>query len=143
ISGGLLGGLLAGEAHAQFPHHGLPPGAMPMPPIGAPQMWVPPLMYVRVAGPKGMKATFFQGAAKGQTFGAPCVVGLRPGYTYRIALSDVPDHPNRVFFPALEVRTSLLLGYGLRNAEFPATLNFTEEDFTRSQDGAFIRKVVV
>src|SRR5437763_15468037 len=87
VSGGLLGGRLASEAAAQGPPVGLPPGAPVFQPMPAPQGWLPPLMFVRVAGPKGMKATFFRGGAKGHTVETPCVVGLRPGYTYRVALS--------------------------------------------------------
>jgi uncharacterized repeat protein (TIGR01451 family) len=100
-------------------------------------------MYVRVAGPKGMKVTLYRGFDKGQTFDAPAVVGLRPGYTYRLALSDVPGFPAQVFFPSLEVRGSLLLSPKLRNADFPATLNFAEEDFARVLDGALVKKAIV
>jgi uncharacterized repeat protein (TIGR01451 family) len=142
ISGGLLSGLLAAEVHGQFSPPGFPGGRPPVQPM-RPQAPLPPLMYIRVAGPKGMKATFFRGAVRGQTVETPCVVGLRPGYTYRVALSDIHDFPNRVFFPSLEVRTSLLLGNRLQNSRFPATLNFGADDFARAQEGAFIKKIIV
>jgi hypothetical protein len=140
ISGGLLGGLLASDVEAQGPPL---PGPLAPPPVVAPQPMLPPLMFVRLAGPKGMKATFFRGGPKGQTVETPCVVGLRPGYTYRIALADVPAFPGRVFFPTLEVRASLMLESRLRNAQFPATLAFSDEDFERAHAGALIRKVIV
>jgi uncharacterized repeat protein (TIGR01451 family) len=141
ISGSLLGGVLASDASAQLPPQA-PPQAPP-PAIAAPQAMLPPLMFVRVAGPVGMKATFFRGAEQGQTVDAPALVGLRPGYTYRIALSNVPGHPGRAFFPTLEVRASLLMNNRLHHADFPATLEFTEEDFARAEVGALLRKVIV
>src|SRR6202035_60936 len=86
ISGGLLGGMLASDAHAQFPGlPGFPRGHMPAQPMLAPQVTLPPLMFVRISGPRGMKATFFRAAAQGQTVETPCIVGLRPGYSYRVA----------------------------------------------------------
>jgi uncharacterized repeat protein (TIGR01451 family) len=144
ISGGLLGGMLASDANAQFPAPpGFPPGHAPAQPMLAPRAWVPPLMFVRVSGPRGMKATFFRGAAQGQTVETPCIVGLRPGYSYRVALSDIAEAPNRVFFPTLEVRASLLVGHRLKSADFPATLHFSGEDFARAGAGALITKIIV
>jgi uncharacterized repeat protein (TIGR01451 family) len=139
LSGGLLGSLTASPAHAQPPM----PHPMPQPAHAAPQYQAPPLMFVRIAGPQGMKVTLYRGLAKGETILAPAVVGLRPGYAYRIALSDVPDRPGRVFYPTLEVRASLYLGNRLLNADFPAAINFSAEDFARSDAGALVRKVVV
>jgi uncharacterized repeat protein (TIGR01451 family) len=134
----ITSGLLTPGLQAQ-----LPPQPVPPPPMPGAQPALPPLLFVRIDGPKGMKATFFRGTAKGQTVEAPAVVGLRPGYTYRVGLSDVPDHPGRTYYPTLEVRASLYLGNRLRNADFPATLKFSSDDFTRAEAGAMIRKVVV
>lgn len=132
LAAGLIGGPIAPFVHAQAP-----------PPASAPQYQPPPLLFVRIGGPPGMKATFFRGLAKGQTVETPAVVGLRPGYTYRVAISDIPDLPGRVFYPTLEVRASLYLGNRLRNRDFPAALNFTSEDFTRADAGSLVRKVIV
>ncbi len=131
IAAGLLGGPAAAFAQPQ-------PA-----PAAAPQYQPPPLLFVRIGGPAGMKATFFRGLAKGQTVATPAVVGLRPGYTYRIGIADMPDLPGRMFYPTLEVRASLYLGNRLRNAEFPAALKFSREDFARADAGALIRKVIV
>jgi uncharacterized repeat protein (TIGR01451 family) len=109
----------------------------------APQPALPPLLYVRLSGPKGMKATLYRGQEKGQSFDTPCVVGVRPGYGYRFALSDIPQFPRQVFFPTLEVRGTLLLSDKLRNADFPATLHFNEEELARVQEGALLKKVVI
>jgi uncharacterized repeat protein (TIGR01451 family) len=112
----------------------VPPPAQPL---------LPPLLYVRVGGPAGMKVTVYRGGERGQTLPAPVKLGLRPGYSYRLALSEIPGFPLQAFYPTLEVRGTLLLSMKLRHSEFPAALNFTEEDFERVQAGAFLKKVVV
>lgn len=101
-----------------------------------------PLFYLRVAGPKGMKVTFYRGP-DAITLPIPATVGLRPGYCYRLALSDVPGFPRRVFVPSVEVRGALQLGPGMRGPDFPATLAFTPDDFARVADGAVLKKVIV
>src|SRR5439155_3369045 len=85
----------------------------------------------------------YRGEAQGETVETPAVVGLRPGYIYRVALSDIPGYPGRVFYPSLQVRASLVLNSRLRNAEFYAALNFSSEDLARSVSGALVRKVIV
>lgn len=108
----------------------------------APQLALPPLMYVRLAGPAGMKITIYRGLASGDTVAAPAVVGLRPGFAYSFALSDIPDHPKEIFCPTLEVRGSLVLDGKLRNADFPATIQFHKDDFLAAKNG-LVKKVVV
>lgn len=122
--------------------HGVGRGQAPpfVPP--APQPTLPPLFYVRVSGPPGMQATFFRGQAKSDTLATPCVVGLRPGYSYAFALSGIPGQANEVYCPTLEVRGSLILGDRMRNKDFPAGLSFTADDFARAKEG-MVRKVII
>ena len=101
-----------------------------------------PLMYVRFSGPKATKITLYRGFDTGQTFELPCTVGFRPGYSYRFAVFDMQGFPRQVFCPSLEVRGSLALAPKLRNADFPAQITFTEDEFQRSATGSFIKKVV-
>lgn len=124
--------LLAGTAWAQYPAH---PGAM------GPQL--PNPLYVRFAGPPGMKVTFFRGQKANTTLAVPFVVGVRPGYVYRLAVSGMPNYPAQVFYPTLEVRGSLFAATGLKASDFPAGLVFTDEDFAKVQAGAVIKKVVL
>jgi uncharacterized repeat protein (TIGR01451 family) len=97
---------------------------------------------VQISGPAGMQVTFYRGTLKGATFDAPTTVGLRPGYTYRVQLANITGHPDLTLFPTLEVRGSLRLGNRLRNADFPATLVFSEDDFLSIEAGAMVTKVV-
>lgn len=127
--------IVAGKAPAQYPLMVSPPPAPAIP--------MPPLLYVKLLGPTGMKATIYRGAAPGQTFEAPCTIGVRPGYAIRLALSGIPDFPGDTFFPTLEVRGSLFLANKLRNADFPAALVFTTEDFARIRADATLKKIIV
>jgi uncharacterized repeat protein (TIGR01451 family) len=112
-----------------FPAPGLPPSPGP-------------LMYVRFTAPKGTKLTLYRGADVGHTLDLPATVGFRPGYAYRLAVSDVPNLPGQVFSPTLEVRGSLALQSTLRNADYPAPLHFHEDDFGKALGGALVRKVI-
>src|SRR5262249_10327205 len=108
---------LASAADAQFAFQPAPPPPSP-----------PPLMYVRFAGPKGGKLTLYRGIDAGKTFDLPCVVGFRPGYSYRLALSDMEGFPRQVFFPTLEVRGSMILGPRAQNSDYPAHLRFSVDE---------------
>ncbi len=123
--------LLAGEALGQLPYPGM-----------SPSQGLAPLLYLRLAGPRGMQATFFRGGQKGQSYPAPVMVGLRPGYTYRLQLSGMEDHHAQDFFPSLEVRGSLLMANKARAADFPATLLLTDDDFATVRAGGLVTRVV-
>ncbi|MCS7045371.1 MAG: DUF11 domain-containing protein [Gemmataceae bacterium] len=104
---------------------------------------LPPLLYLRIVGPKGMKVTLYRGDRDGVDFDAPCVIGVRPGYGYRFALHNLADFPGATFYPSIDVRGSLWLSHQLRNANFPATIVFHKDDFAKVEKGALIRKVIV
>lgn len=112
------------------------PGAYP------PAAALPPLFYVRIDGPKGMKVTFHRSDGP-QSFDAPCIVGLRPGYGCRLELWNVEYFPNDKFYPSLEVRGTLVLGPRLRNRDYPAGLFFTREDFEAARADASVKKALV
>jgi len=103
----------------------------------------PPLQYVKIAGPKGMKATFYRGSVTPQVFDTPVIVALRPGYYYRLALSNLEEFPRESFFATLEARGSLLLSGKLRNSDFPASLNFSDDDFRKAANNVSIRKAIL
>lgn len=124
--------LLATTLEAQF-----------TPPPPAPAAKLPPLLYVRLAGPKGMKVTLYRGEAQGVRFDAPCVIGLRPGYRCQIELSNIPGFKGASFFPTLDVHGSLALIAQLRNADYPATILFTDDDFAKVEAGTLLRKTII
>jgi len=117
--------------HGQYPYPLVPPRALP------------PLMYVKFAGPAGMSVTLYKGGGVGQTFQAPCTVGLRPGYVYRVQLSNIPGYPGMSLFPTLDVRGSLQFANRLRNSDFPAALVFRELDMEAVRNGSLVTRLVV
>src|SRR5207248_1184657 len=82
----------------------LPPAPPPVPSRGP-----SPFLFARFTGPDGTQATFYQGRPEGRSFPAPVVVGLRPGYIYRIKLDGFPGRPGLAVYPTLEVRGTLFL----------------------------------
>ncbi len=101
-----------------------------------------PLLFVRFVGPPGLQATFYQGQPRGRSFDAPAVVGMRPGYFYRIQLSHLPRHPGVSIYPTLEVRGSLNLPPRLNAAAYPAPVVLTDADIESVLAGNLISKVV-
>ena len=114
--------------------------AQPLPPL--PGRGPSPLLYVRFVGPSGMKATFYQGRPEGRTFDAPVVVGLRPGYLYRVKLAGFADRPGLAVYPTLEVRGSLCLNPKVSAAGFPAPVVLTDADLRAALAGSLVTKVV-
>lgn len=108
---------------------------VPPPPTRGPS----PFLFVRFAGPGGTKATFYQGRPEGIGFDAPVVVGLRPGYCYRIKLSGFNGDP---IYPTLEVRGSLILPAHANPADFPAPVTLTDDDVRAAAAGSLVKKVI-
>jgi uncharacterized repeat protein (TIGR01451 family) len=142
----LLGlALLAGPAVAQCP-----PGACAIapPPVPAHPPHPPatrgpsPLLYVRFSGAPGLRVTFYQGRQPPRTYDAPAVVGVRPGYTYRVQLGNLPNHPGVSLFPTLEVYGSLHLGPKHNAGQFPLPLPLTEMDIASALAGNLVTKVI-
>lgn len=106
----------------------------------APPKPLSPLLYVKIMGPAGMKVTFHPGTPGERTLDAPAIVGVRPGYIYRLALS-VPQMPDAKFYPSLEVRGALqtTLNQALRH---PVPVVFMDEEIRRvDRNGSMITKV--
>lgn len=128
IAAGLV---LAGALHAQRPVPPCLPAAGPS-----------PLLFVRFSGPDGLQTTFYQGNARPRSFPAPAVVGMRPGYVYRVQLSNLPGRPAVNLFPSIEVRGSLKLQPRHGAHLFPATIHLSEQDLDAAAMGSMITKVI-
>jgi len=141
--------VVAGSGDAQMPVYAPPYAQMPLPyPQQAPAAsnfagpWWPNPLYVRFAGPAGVKITIFRGP-KAEILETPCTVGLRPGYRYRVQVSGMPQFPGVVLTPTLEVRGCLRLANPNQAVDFPVGLFFGAEDFAKVDAGGFITKVAV
>jgi uncharacterized repeat protein (TIGR01451 family) len=119
---------LAGTAEAQM-----------VPPL--PARGTSPLLFVQFTGGPGLRATFYQGQ-RGRSFDTPVAVGMRPGYYYRLRLSNLPGHPGISIFPTIEVRGSLKLSPKLNSARYPAPVVLTEADIESVMAGNLICKAI-
>jgi uncharacterized repeat protein (TIGR01451 family) len=117
----------------------------PMAPFGPhlPYGGFPPLFYARFVGPAGAKLTIVREEPEPRKLDLPALVGFRPGYSYRIAVSDLPGRPGAIFHSTIEVRGSMLLSPKLRNADFPATIVFREDELDKLIQGTMLRKMIV
>jgi uncharacterized repeat protein (TIGR01451 family) len=89
-----------------------------------------------------MRTTFYQGRAPARSFPAPVVVGMRPGYAYRVQLSNLPGRPGLTLYPTLQVRGSLHLPPRFRASAFPATVHLDEDDIDAVLAGSMITKLI-
>ncbi len=125
----LLLGLAAGASHGQ-------PAAPP------PHSGPSPLLYVRLLGPAGSRFTVYQGEPNGVQLESPLAIALRPGYAYRMKLSELQNHPGVSLYPTLEVRGTLHLPPGQPAAQHPTPVVLGDLDVERVLAGAFITKVI-
>ena len=122
-----------------------PPRAMPTPDLTQPGMGAPvpaPLVATKFVVPKGVRVTAFPGSPLSRMYDAPAVVGLRPGYSYRFELSNLPYAPGKSLFPEVEVRGVLVPRPGMKYMDYPLPLLFTEADIERVLKGAVVTKVI-
>jgi uncharacterized repeat protein (TIGR01451 family) len=101
-----------------------------------------PLLFVRVIGPAGMQVTVRPATPEARIFPTPTVIGFRPGYRYRLQISNLPEQPGRVVSPSLDVLSTLHVPPGLRAEDFPATLRFSVDDLQQIAAGALVSKVI-
>ena len=118
---------------------------------------LPPPLFVRLAGPAGMKVTIYRGDFQGQMLDAPCLVAFRPGYHYRLELRALPAQlrpkgqatsagipgPPLTVCPSLEVLGSLQPAACIHPWDHPATIFFAEDDFAAVRSGTVVTKVVL
>ncbi len=119
---------LCGTARAQVP---APP----------PQRGPAPLLYVRFRGPQGMQAAFYQGPPPGRSHDAPVLVGLRPGYSYRVRLGNLPKHPDAALYPTVQVCGTLTLPPRAAADAYPVAVTLTADDIDQALAGSVITKV--
>ncbi len=155
----LLGALAVGQSMAPaqplpVPSQGPPAGvagfgAMPLnpprPDLMQPGMGAPvpaPLVAAKFLVPKDVRVTAFPGTALSRMYDAPAVMGLRPGYSYRFELSNLPYAPGKSLFPEVEVRGTLVPRPGMKYMDYSIPLVFTQADIDRVLKGAVVTKVI-
>ncbi|HEX3146686.1 MAG TPA: hypothetical protein VHR66_01205 [Gemmataceae bacterium] len=110
------------------------------PAVPPPALPPAPFLFVKVGVPDGSKVTWHPTGKEETTTAGP--VGLRPGYTYRFQLTDVPGPTGTVLHPSIEVRGVLVPRPGLEDvSKHPVPIEFTENDIDRVLQGRMITKV--
>jgi uncharacterized repeat protein (TIGR01451 family) len=116
----------------------VPPRPDPCRPIGPPA----PLLAAKIIPPAGVRVTFLPGTPEAAVFTEPAVIGFRPGYSYRVELSELPGQPGLSLYPEIEVRGSLVPRLGMNPMDYPAAIVFTAADIERAAAGAMVTKVI-
>jgi uncharacterized repeat protein (TIGR01451 family) len=112
----------------------------PQPGMGLP---IPaPVLPGKVLAPKGVRVTAFPGSPLARMFDAPAVFAFRPGYTYRLELSNLPYHPGRTLYPEIEVRGILVPRIGMKYMDYPVPLTFSQADIEKALGGAVVTKYI-
>ena len=114
-----------------------PTFGQPCPPLGPPAA----VLTTTILAPEGVKVTFSPGTAP-RTFAAPATAGLRPGYFYRFALTDLPNHPGETLFPVLEVVGSLVPRPTMNPADYPTPVIIRQGDIEKALTGTLVTKVI-
>ena len=115
-------------------------GQMVPPPL--PAQGPSPLLFVRFLPPPGVHVTIYQGGANARELAAPCVVGLRPGYLYRVKLSGFNEFPGIALYPTLEVRGTVQMPPRGHAIDYPAPVTLHNEEIERVLRGTLLTKVV-
>lgn len=114
---------------------GPPEAGLPPVPVFPPA----PFLFVKTTGPKGSEISYHPGTPQAQA--TSDAVGLRPGYPYRLQLSNIPDHKGVVYYPSIEVRGVLSMRPGFDVSKHPVPIVFTERDLDRVAEGKLVTKI--
>lgn len=101
-----------------------------------------PLVAAKVVAPKGVRVTALPGSPLSRMYDGPAVVGLRPGYVYRLELSNLPYHPGAALYPEVEVRGVLVPRPGMKYMDYPLPLTFSQADIDKALRGVVVTKVI-
>jgi hypothetical protein len=102
-----------------------------------------PFLYVKMVPPEGTKTTWYPGTPATVSMNTPTVVGLRPGYRYRVELSDIPEEKGVKLYPSLEVRGTLHPPKIMDVAKYPVPVIFTEDDIAVALKGRLVTKILI
>lgn len=148
----LVGSLAAGGQPGPVgpaPGMGPPAGVAAMPGpmmhLHQPGMGYPvpaPVLPAKIIAPPGVRVSVFPSSPLARMFETPSVFAFRPGYTYRLELSNLPLRPGAALYPEVEVRGTLVPRAGMRYMDYPIPLTFSASDIDRALAGSVITKVV-
>ncbi|HET6575252.1 MAG TPA: hypothetical protein VFG68_16720 [Fimbriiglobus sp.] len=120
-----------------YPPPDAPPAA-PCPPLGPPA----PVLAAQVIAPEGVKVSVRPDAPDAKRYAVPTTFGFRPGYVYRLELTDLPGYPGQALYPVLEVRGSLVPRANMKYMDYPAPVFIDRDDIAKALAGALVTKAI-
>ena len=135
-------GMLHGPAPVAVARPGPPPVMMPGPHPGMGLPLPAPVLAAKVLAPQGVRFTLYPGTPLARMYDAPGVFAMRPGYVYRLELTNLPYNPGRSLYPEIEVRGSIVPRPGMKYMDYPIPLLFTPTDIEHALAGALVTKVI-
>lgn len=115
--------------------------ALPSGPAMTPMAPIAPLLAAKAIVPEGVRVILLPGSPASHVINGDRFA-FRPGYIYRLELSNLPYRPGQTLYPEIEVRGSLVLKPGMKYMEYPIPLKFSEEDIERAVNGIALTKVI-
>ncbi|MEZ6143197.1 MAG: hypothetical protein R3B84_21745 [Zavarzinella sp.] len=95
-------------------------------------------LYVHATGPQGSTVTWQPGTPIATKVNG--AVGLRPGYPFRMKLSDLPDRPGVELFPTFEVRGTLVPRPGMDVSKHAVPVIFSDRDIEDATAGRLVTR---
>ncbi|MSR31457.1 MAG: DUF11 domain-containing protein [Gemmataceae bacterium] len=105
-----------------------------------PNQGASPLLWLRFQFPDGMKTMVYPNQQMGILLGEAPVAAFRPGYLYRIKLTNLSTHQE--LFPTLEIRGSLKMPKVADPAKFHAPIAFSQMEIDSALQGNLLTKVI-
>jgi uncharacterized repeat protein (TIGR01451 family) len=121
------------------------PRAMPGAEVLQPGMGAPipaPLVATKFLVPAGVRVIAYPGSPASRMFDGTATIGLRPGYSYRFELTNLPFNPGVSLFPEVEVRGTLVPRAGMKYMDYPIPVVLSQADIERILKGAVLTKVI-
>jgi hypothetical protein len=109
-----------------------------VPAVPPPTLPPAPVLFVKFKVPGTAKVTYYPGLDTATATNE--AVALRPGYPFRLEVSDIPGHKNLKLYPSLEVRGTLVPRPGFEVWKHPVPLTLTERDIDRIVEGRLVMK---
>lgn len=95
---------------------------------------------IEIRGQEGMQIAILD-QTQFTTPSSQVVAGMQVGSTYRLKVSNIPDHPGLELFPSIEV-VNRLYPPDQMVQQFPVVVELNYDDLASAAEGAFIVKVV-
>ncbi len=110
--------------------------------VMGPNIGQSPVLWLHFIAPEGIKTTIYPGNNRQVTLSEKQMVGMRPGYVYRVKMNHIPENLEAELYPTLEVRGSLQMPKVANPMNFPAPIRIHKLEIESALKGNLITKVI-